>query len=306
MTPSEKVIRVLLLLLGRPFRYTKKELAKYLGFEKDAITGAFKAIIAADIKIESNKYHQYAIVPRENFKELKHLQPLTDVEQFELARLIEKHMKAGDARYLTKKLESLYDFQRLGLRALRRPALERIDNLEAAKKQKLQVMLKNYSSNSNSIGDRLVEVFHIDPEIDMVQGYDVEKRDNRHFRLSRIKRVEILDMPWAFTSSHNVKPTDIFGIANNVQEQVDLKLDVYARNLLIETHPLAKASIDTGSDDCSFYFSCKVNKEFLGLRNFIMANWDHVEILYPDSLKEYILKDTERFLEKLKQAQGVG
>ncbi|MCB9053570.1 MAG: WYL domain-containing protein [Lewinellaceae bacterium] len=300
MTPRERVIKVLLRILSYPYRYTRRDLAQYFGVSKDAINEDIAAFrnIGLSIEYDDENQHRLAILPDREFKELRHLQPLSDEDKSRIARALD-FVPKREAIYLRRKLESLYDFQRLGLRALRKPALDRIDRLAAALKNREQVILENYRSRSNQIRDRLVEPFHVDPEKDTLQAYDVEQKDSRHYRLSRIERVHLTGQPWQYKNDHRAKITDVFRIADNDQVPVHLHLDVFAYNSLTEEFPLTITYIDPGTESNTFELQCSVNHEFKGIQNFIMSNAQHVDIIYPVELRERVKEEAKKILGKL-------
>ena len=306
MKPRERVLRVLLLLLSRPYRYSRKELCTHFGVGKDAIDDAITAIKLADINFVQKKNGAYkcAIIPDAYCKELRHLQTLTELERSKISNLLHRNLgSTKEADYLTKKLESLYDFQQLGLNALRRPALERLDNLEYARKHKKQVVLINYRSNSNVIKDRQVEAFDIKADLDTVQALDPNENNKekkiKHFKLSRIERIRITEIPWQYESKHRSKPTDVFRLAMDHQVMVHLIMDVYAYNSLIDNYPTARGICRAGAVPNTFNFQDRVNPEFLGLVNFIMNNAGHVEILGPEGLKEKVRERARLLLDSL-------
>lgn len=299
MTPRERVIKVLLRILAHPYRYTRRDLAQYFGKSKDTIIEDITAIrnVGLSIEYDTDNQHRLAILPDREFKELRHLQPLSDEDKSRISGAL-RYIPEREAIYLRKKLESLYDFQQLGLRALRKPALDRIDRLALALKNREQVILENYRSRSNQIRDRLVEPFHVDPEKDTLQAYDVDQKDSRHYRLSRIERVHLTGQPWLYKNDHRAKITDVFRIADNDQVQVHLHLDVFAYNSLTEEFPLTITYIDPGAEPNSFDFQGPANHEFKGLLNFIMSNAEHVTIIYPDRLRERVREEGEKIVKK--------
>lgn len=302
MTPRERTLRILVKLLAHPYRFTRQDLAnEFNDGQKEAIEGDIKALKASDIGFHQEKKPPYrmAIIPDRRLKELKRLLPLNEDDRLRIRGLLTQYMSEKDALYLNNKLESLYDFQKLGLRALQRPALEKIDLLENALQKKKQVRIERYhSNNSNSISDRQVEPFHIDPELDTLQAYDVDKQKVSHFRLSRIERVVPTDIPWAYESSHGYKYTDVFRIADNDQVMVQLRLTVWGYNALVEAFPKARAETTPGAQPNTFEFQSKVNRPFLGLINFIMGNADNVEVLHPEELRERLREEAKKILEK--------
>ncbi len=303
MKPRERIIRILLKLIRNPYTLTRRDLAdEFNNGLLGAIDGDIEELKNANIGFEQEQKPPYrmAIIPDNHLKELKHLIPLTDTDRAKISRALHQFSSSKDALYLTNKLESLYDFQKLGLRALRRPALEKIDRLEAGKVNEQQVIIEKYRSNSNTIKDRRVEPFHIDPELDTVQAYDVDKHKCAHFKLSRIDRVILTDDPWKFKMDHHYKYTDVFRIASNDQKLVQLKLDVWGYNTLVEQYPKAMADISVGANPNVFEFQSRVNDQFLGIIPFIMGNAEHVEILHPQELIIAIQEEAKLILKKMK------
>lgn len=301
MSPQTNVIRVLLRLLSAPYRYSRKDLIRDLELSESKIKTILKSLRSAGLNIDINYENHYtiAVLPEANFQELKHLQPLSDGDKARIGRVLD-FVSSKEAFYIRKKLSSLYDFQQLGLRALRRPHLERIDRLKEGKRRELQVILENYrSNNSNTIRNRLVEPFHIDPEKDTLQAYDLDQQDTRHFRLSRIERVTLTEQPWANRNEHRTKITDVFRIADNQQVLVHLLLDVYAYNELTDRFPLTRTYTEPGSQPNTYDFQCQVNQEFKGIMDFIMGNARHVRIIGPEALRERVYLEAKGILDQV-------
>lgn len=298
--PKERMVRLLLYILANPYRYTRKDLATYCQMSKDTIDDYFDSFKnIPELRLDHDNHWRYALLPDQHFRELQYLQSFTEEEHGRIHRLINQYLSERDALYLSKKLGSLYDFQKLGIRALRRPALERIDQLEAAKRQKRIVILENYRSNSsNAIRNRIVEPFHIDVELDTLQAYDHDRKDSMHFRLSRAERVRLTQDAWQYESKHQYKYTDVFRIANNEQVYVHLRLNVFACNILREYYPKAEAYIQPSAELGFFDFECKVNVGYLGLSNFLMGYGHSVTIIAPDSLKVHIANQAQAIRDK--------
>ncbi len=241
----------------------------------------------------------YAPPPNRAPVELERLQPLSKEDRLYIAEALDRHGDEEKNKKLKVKLDSLYDFQQLGLEALRRPAIERYERLEQARSEKRQVVLQQYRSNSNDIRDRRVEPFKIDADLDTLQAFDTDIEQNRHFRLSRIKRVVATDKLWEHEDRHIRKETDDFRIADNEMLNVQLRLDVQAYNLLTEAYPNARSKILDGAEPNTFDFEAKVNHRFFGLINFILGNASHVEVLGPESLKQRMREEAEFILKKI-------
>ena len=294
-SPSTNTVRILLLLLAHPYRYTLRELSDRLEKSRDATNKYLDHLRAAGLDVQYDKLFRYAVLPDMHLKELQRLNPLSAEDIGTISTMVDTAFSTADALYFKEKLNSLYDFQQLGIRALRRPALERIDRLEDARQRKRVAILHNYHSNSGSIRDRRVEPFHIDAELDTLHAYDLdlEKKAIRHFLLSRIERVSITDTPWQYEHYHAIQRTDVFRISNDRQVFVSLELDIYARNSLIEHYPKAQADLSKGADEETWIFESQVNHEFLGVVNFICGNLGHVLVLKPAGLRAAVLNHIE-------------
>ena len=301
MRSRERVLKIILLLLAQPYRYTRRDLAKRYCVSKNTIDADIKEIELAGLHLDQGRPHYgCAILPDKDFKELQYLMPLTPEDRFKITTAIDRASGSSkEANYLKKKISSLYDFQRLGIRALRRPELEKLDLLNAGKNQEQRVMLENYRSNSNEVKNRIVEPFHIDSEQGMLQAFDIDDQASKHFKISRINRVQLTEIPWMFRERHYYKYTDVFRIADNNKISIHLELDVFAYNALIENYPKALADIINGSVKNTFDFQTEVNHRFLGVTNFILANRGHVQILSPNNLREHIRQEAQKIIDQL-------
>lgn len=304
MTPRERIINVFLLILSKPYRYTVRELSQELGATLKVIREDIQILREQGFDIPPSSEHQnrLGINLRREYKELEYLQPLSDSDKATLKRALNYHLSEKDAAYLGQKLDNLYDFQQLNLRALRQPALDRIDQLTRARKEKRRVILKDYrSAHSNEVSDRTVEPFVIDPAVDLLHAYNVEQRQTRHYRLSRITRIQVLEEVWQYESDHRHKVTDIFGIVNNQQVFIHLTVNVFAYNWLLEHFPATKSYLEPAADEHTWDLQCKVNKEFLALKPFLAANAEHVIIHKPAALREEMVAFAKKMQKKFSQ-----
>lgn len=295
--PRTRVAMVMRALMERPFFYTRRRLAENYGVSLDTIKDDIDAIVNAGFVIRQDEKYRYGFAQDRPYKQLKHLLHFTDEDQELLYRAIEQIAPNDDrARNLKRKLASLYDYNRLGHAYLRKPYLTKIDLLMQGKNEKRQVILRAYSSsNSNEVRDRLVEPFHPSPPDDTLQAYDVDKQELRHFRISRITRVELTDTPWQYEGHHNILPTDPFRIVDKDQVMVCLRMKVGAYNELIERFPLTRAYIDETEEPDVYEFQCMVNHRFIGLTNFILGfHHQLVEVLKPDSLIEHLRAEIKK------------
>jgi predicted DNA-binding transcriptional regulator YafY len=291
-------------LIDRPFGYTKRQLADKYGKHIDTITGDFEAFKNAGFEIQKDERHRYAFRMDRTYKELKGILFFSEEDQALLMRAIDQADPGGKrGQRLKRKLDSLYDYHKLGFSTLRRPYLNKLDSLAQAQKEKRVVVLENYhSSNSGRISNRRVEPFHPSPPDDTLQAFDLENQALRHFRISRIERVQLTDQAWQHERRHIVLPTDPFRIVDARQVQIHLRFRVGAYNELIERFPQTRSYIQPDAEKDVYDFQAKVNHRFLGLSNFILGfHHQVIEILEPDSLIEHLRQEVENmnFLDKI-------
>jgi len=291
-----RLLRVMRAILDWPYGYTRRQLAERYGVSRDTIDRDFEALQHAGFVLRADNKHRYAFVEDQPYKELKSLLHFSEEDQLLLEQAIDQiadHTQRGQK--LKRKLGSLYDYGRLGYAYLRKPHLTKVDLLLKAQKEKRQVILEHYrSSNSDAIRNRLVEAFHISPADDMLHAYDLDRRDLRHFRLSRFQRVQLTDQPWQYENHHHLISTDPFRIVDAQQVMVHLRLKVGAYNELVERFPLTKRYIEPAEQEGVFDFQCKVNHRFLGITNFILGHYHQwIEVLAPDELLDHLRKTVE-------------
>ncbi|HMX38698.1 MAG TPA: WYL domain-containing protein [Saprospiraceae bacterium] len=287
-----RLLRLMRTLIERPFGYTRQQLATKYNVHPDTITNDFKAFVAAGFEMdEPDERYRYSFIFDKPMKRVAELLYFSEEERAMLHTALDNLSTTPEKqRRLKDKLRSLYDYSRLGFSYLRRPHMNKVELLEQAKHEKKQVVLEGYrSSHSNSVADRVVEPYHISPAEDTLQSFDVDKHLPRHFRISRIARVRMLEQAWQFEGHHNIQRTDAFRIVDNEQVNVHLRLSVGARNELEERYPLTRAYIMETADPNFFDFQCMVNSHFYGLSNFILGFYHlDIEVLAPESLREHL------------------
>lgn len=291
-----RLLRIMLAVLERPFGYTKKQLATRYAKSEDTIEHDFNAFTDAGLVWQQDLKFRYAFAEEKPLRQLKDLLHFSEEDQLLLMQAIDQIAPNNKrSETLKKKLASLYDYHRLGYAYLRRPYLSKIDALEEARKEKKRAILQDYhSTNSNIVNDRLIEPFHVNPAEDIVQAFDVDKKELRYFRISRFARVRTTEDPWQFEHRHIVMPADPFRIVDAAQETVHIRLNIGAYNDLIERFPLCKSYVQPSAEPDVYDLQCKVNKQFIGITNFLLGNHGGVEVIEPDSLIEHLREEVKK------------
>jgi hypothetical protein len=173
-----------------------------------------------------------------------------------------------------------------------------ISMLQHACTLKRCVKLHSYASNNDgSISNRHVEAYDIRPGDGLVICYDLDKRGVRVFNINRIGYVEILeDEAWKNTANHKDIMVDVFHMTGDTTTHISLKLDLMAKNLLVEEYPRSKDFI-TGEkgDENIWYFSTDVCR-MEGIGRFYIGLASHIQILEGDALKQYAKDYAEKYL----------
>lgn len=297
-SPKNRLLRVLQDILSRPYHYTKKMLATKYAVSQDSISADFEELRNADFILQFDARYRYAIVPNRSQEYLDDVLYFTETEKAILLALLEDHFKHGhQVEKMKEKLETVYDVSKLGRSMFSKAFLTKANMLEKAKKEKKSVRLIQYrSTNSNQVSDRIVEPYWVGIKEDIIQAFDLSVNAIRHFRLSRVERVELLSDPWLHETKHYVTATDPFGIVQDQQVFVHLRLKTGAYNELIERFPLTQAYVHPCVKDAGVYeFEGKVNATFYGITNFILGYHEHIlEIVEPESLREHIRRHAAR------------
>lgn len=300
-TSAARTMMIFKLIIERPNHYTKTALAQKFNVSKDTIEDAFTAIKNAGYDLHWDKQYRYSINADKSYEYLKSLLAFSEKEENLLIEGLRSLKKdTSTVERLMRKMSRIYDISKMH-NTFNKNYLTKMDILEKSVLDEKVVIFKDYhSTNSNTIRDRLVEVFQVNAEDDIVHAYDLEEQGVRHFRISRIKRVDVTNTAFEYKHRHIVYPTDPFRIHDNNQVKVHLRLKVRAYNQLLEQYPVTRGSLTPSSESPNIYdFECKVNHNFYGLKNFMLSCYEHIEaILEPESLMDLMREEAKKLMEK--------
>lgn len=291
----ERLLRLMKMMSGN-INYTIDELADKLGTSYRSIyryIDTFKESGFVVEKLHSNVY-KLGKMPR-TYVDLRNLIYFSEEEAYIVNSLINSLDSTNMLKTnLKKKLSAVYGSTSIINYVQKKELAEHIELLGQAIREKKRVILKSYeSSHSHEVSDRFIEPFEFTTNCIDVWGYDLEKKENRVFKISRIGRVSLLDDSWCNEEIHEKSKTDCFRISSFEQSRVKLELSIMAKNLLIEEYPLAEKDIRKEGDkwilDTMVSGMEGVGRFFLGLAH-------EIKILESDELKEYTRKFIERYL----------
>ena len=283
----ERMLRLMKMMAGNR-NYTIDELAEKLGTSYRSIyryIDTFKDCGFVVNKVRSNVY-KLGKLPK-SYVELKNLIYFSEEEAYVVNGLINSldstnMLKAN----LKKKLSAVYDSTSIVKYVQKSEVAEHIEQLGEAIRTKKKVILKAYeSAHSQEVADRFIEPFELTTNCIDVWGFDLEKQENRVFKISRIGKVCLLQDSWSNEESHQTSKTDCFRISGFTQTPIKLELSLMAKNLLIEEYPLAE--IDLRHEDDKWILETNVSG-MEGVGRFVIGLASDVRVIDSPELKAYI------------------
>ncbi len=170
-----------------------------------------------------------------------------------------------------------------------------VEELSKAIRSQHCVILHNYqSSNSGNIRDRKVEVFDFTDNGASIWCYDLEKKDVRLFNIARIGYVEVTKQLWANQDKHKCGNIDIFNMTGSASIDVCLRLNLRAKNLLIEEFPRSKDYVVKENNN-SWLLTTKVYN-IAGVARFYIGLANSIQIVSSPELIEYIKDFSRKYL----------
>ena len=283
----ERLLRLMKMMSGN-INYTIDELAEKLNTSYRSIyryIDTFKECGFVVEKVRSNVY-KLGKMPR-GCVDLKNLIYFSEEEAYIVNSLINGLDSTNMLKInLKKKLAAVYNSTNI-INYVHKPEIsENIEELGEAIREKKKVILKSYeSSNSNEVSDRFVEPFEFTTNCIDIWGYDLEKQENRIFKISRIGKVSVLNDGWSNEDKHQTSKTDCFRMSSFEQTPVKLVLTLKAKNLLLEEYPLAQS--DLKEDNGKWILETMVS-DMAGVGRFVMGLADEIKIIDSPALTEYI------------------
>ena len=293
----ERVLR-LMRLMGGNVNFSVDELARKMNTSYRTIyryIDTFKEAGFAVERIHGN-YYRILKMPRA-FKDLENLVYFSEEEARVLAALIQgihdSNVLKGN---LYNKISAICDVTDVERFIDDKQTALSVKILGEAIEDHRQVVLRDYSSaSSGTVRDRIVEPFGFTGEYAELWAYDVEKKDNRLFKTSRIGGVDTLLTDWEFESEHRKGKLDAFGMQGFTQTHVRLEMTLRAKNLLLEEHPMAMN--DVHEENGKWVYDSQVSS-MAGIGRFVIGLAKEIKIVDSPELSEYIA-EYRKYVNKL-------
>ena len=283
----ERLLRLMKMMSGNT-NFTVDELAERLGISYRSIyryIDTFKESGFVVEKLHSNVY-KLGKMPK-SYVDLKRLIYFSEEEAYIINSLINSLDNTNALKTnLLKKLSAVYNSTSIANYTCNKESALSIESLGEAIKDRRKVILKNYESgNSHKVSDRLVEPFEFTTNMIDVWCYDLEKKENKVFKISRIGEVRVLEEEWSEEEAHRKSITDCFRMSGFEQTPVKLEMGIMAKNLLLEEYPLAEKDLKKEGD--RWILETMVS-DMAGVGRFVIGLAHDIKVIDSPELVEYI------------------
>ena len=283
----EKIFNLIRMMSGKK-TFTVGELAEKMDTSYRSIYRYIDTFRAAGFVVEKIQGSTYRIIKMpQSFKSFDKLVYFTEEEAAVINSLIENLEETNSFKTtLRKKLSAVYDRTDILNATPKHPTAIKLFALNDAMHKKKRVVLKSYeSAHSGTVLDRTVEPYRYTEGCMAIWAYDVENKDCRIFKVSRIGKVQITDIDWQNESEHRDGFVDAFRMAGTERYHVRLELSLRAKNLLTEEFPLAVKDIRMEND--KWIYEGEVT-HMAGIGRFVIGLIRDIRILESDELRSYI------------------
>ena len=283
----EKIFNLIRMMSGKK-TFTVGELAEKMATSYRSIYRYIDTFRSAGFVVEKIQGSTYRIVKMpSSFKNFDKLVYFTEEEAAVINSLIENLEETNSFKTtLRKKLSAIYDRTDILNATPKHPTAIKLFALNDAMHKKKRVVLKSYeSAHSGTVLDRTVEPYRYTEGCMAIWAYDVENKDCRILKVSRIGKVQITDIDWQNESEHRDGFVDAFRMAGTERYHVRLELSLRAKNLLAEEFPLAVKDIRMEND--KWIYEGDVT-HMAGIGRFVIGLIRDIRILESDELRSYI------------------
>lgn len=285
----------LMVLLTQNREYTIEELCAKLDMSRRTLYRYLELFrdIGFEVIKQEGRYRLDKSSPF--FKEITQLIHFTEDEALALRQVLHTLSDTDmQVRYLKRKLERIYDFGILNSIETDRLYGENLKQLYEAIKQHRQVILHDYSSaNSNNVSSRLVEPFEFLNHHHEVRCFEPASGRNKSFKISRIGRVEVVDLLWCHEQKHRHVYTDLFHFSGEERTPVTLRLGRLACHILKEEYPNAAPLLQ---EDGENHWLLTIHVcSFQGIGRFVLGLLEDIEVVDSPEFMSFLTAKVEEY-----------
>lgn len=292
-TKTHRILR-LILCLSNGYSKTKEECKEFLGIRDTAFYSYCNLLkeTGFDLRQKEGRYWIDNSLP--DSRVLLNVLHFSEEELYLLSRCIDVlDAGSGVSSVLRKKLVSFLNQDRIIENYISGHKSEKAAALHKAIKDKRQVLLMNYySGNSETVKNRLVEPFEFKDDFNLVWAFDLDLQQNRQFKVSRIEKVVETPFVWECPHLHRAKPVDIFRNTGELNKEIEIIVNIRARNLLIEEYPLAERYLEMIKGN-RFRLKVMVAK-YEGPGRFVMGLFENIEVIGGEGFRNFLMLKKEK------------
>lgn len=286
--PKIERLLQLIMLMSSKTDYTIDDLSERLGTSPRSIYRYIETLRRSGFVIDKKKSNLYKLIKLPNSSlDFNKLIYFSEEEAYIINSLITSLDNTNLLKTaLQKKLCAIYSLTSLTELITDKASETCITTLGDAIRTKKKVKLKGYeSAHSQTITDRCVEPFAFSTNFIDIWAYDLEKNQNRVYKIARISEVEILEEAWEHEPEHRKAATDCFRMNGEEDIKVKMELSIRAKNLLIEEYPLAEKDIYHTHDTCIFESTVH---SLEGVGRFVIGLAGEIRLIDSPALEEYV------------------
>lgn len=233
------------------------------------------------------------------FAELTKKVRLTDGEAATVFRALSAvHNTTPEVRELRVKMANLYSRQELTGKKEPNRHIHNIVNIYDAIRLERMVMLQRFvDPDSGAAKDIIVEPYMLMPGEDELHAFDMSAGENRTFRLSRVRNVELLDVLWVNGSKHARIETDLFGTKGEATLPLQIALGTPAAIALLKQYPDAEDAIRLDKDGREVLKTKVCGYE--APARFVMSRIDEVEFVNSPDFESYVREKVQHLAGKM-------
>ena len=129
-----------------------------------------------------------------------------------------------------------------------------------------------------------------------VRCYELKSGQNKTFKVSRMGRVEVLDLLWCNEQHHTQVYTDLFHFSGETRYPVTLRLGVLSVNLLKEEYPQSVRWLQP--DDKGHWLLHTEVCSLQGVARFVMGLYEDVEVIDSPELQQFLNRRVQELSRK--------
>ena len=283
----ERLVQLIMLMASRT-DHTIEDISERLGTTSRSVYRYIETLRKAGFAIDKRRSNLYKLIrlPHSSVN-LNNIVYFSQEEAYIIHHLIHNLASTNTLKVnLQKKLAAIYNVANLTEFIVDKNTANNIEELGLAIRNRQQVVLRAYeSAHSHAVSDRHIEPFAFTTNYIDIWAYDLDKEENRVFKVARIGSVENTRNNWVFADKHQQTMSDCFRMNGERSYHIKLVLSLRAKNLLLEEYPLSGKYLKNVEN--AWILETEVF-DLAGVGRFVLGLAGEVTIIDSPELEEYV------------------